>query len=101
MAWRGRRQVVLVGSGGDGGMAYGDFGWTHGDLEARSSPWPWEAFRGCLYLWKSLKKKKYKSHPEQEPQRALEGSPMPGVLRAWTALDFAEPYAETRGLQSC
>lgn len=35
-------------------MVYGNFGWTHGDPEARSSPW--EAFWGCLYLWKSLKK---------------------------------------------
>lgn len=54
--WRGRRQVVLAGSGGDGMMVYGNFGWTRGDLEARSSPWHWEAFWGCLYLWKSLQK---------------------------------------------
>lgn len=29
--------------------------------------------------------KRNKSHPKQEPQWVLEGSPMPGGLRAWTA----------------
>lgn len=52
----GKCLVVLAGSGGDGAMAHGGFGWTQRDLAARGSPWPWEAFRGCLYLWKSLKK---------------------------------------------